>query len=49
VRQGAEPGELRRVARDNGYRPLLDSARDLVRQGVTTAAETARVLDGGIS
>jgi general secretion pathway protein E len=49
VRQGAEPGELRRTARDHGYRPLLDSARELVRQGVTTAAETARVLDGGIS
>jgi type II secretory ATPase GspE/PulE/Tfp pilus assembly ATPase PilB-like protein len=45
VRQGAEPGELRRAARDNGYRPLLDSARDLVRRGVTTLAETARVLD----
>ena len=45
VRQGAEPGELRRAARDHGYRPLLDSARDLVRRGVTTLAETARVLD----
>jgi type II secretory ATPase GspE/PulE/Tfp pilus assembly ATPase PilB-like protein len=49
VRQGAEPGELRRAARDNGYRPLLESARELVRQGVTTLAETARVLDGGLS
>ncbi|HEX7185569.1 MAG TPA: GspE/PulE family protein [Thermoanaerobaculia bacterium] len=46
VSRGAEPGELRRAARGNGYRPLLDSARDLVRQGVTTPAETARVLDG---
>lgn len=45
VRQGAEPGELRRAARANGFRSLLDSARDLVRRGVTTAAETARVLD----
>jgi type II secretory ATPase GspE/PulE/Tfp pilus assembly ATPase PilB-like protein len=45
VRQGAEPGELRRAARANGFRPLLDSARDLVRHGVTTAAETERVLD----
>ncbi len=45
VRQGAEPGELRRVARENGFRSLLDSARDLVRRGVTTPAETARVLD----
>lgn len=45
VRQGAEPGELRQAARDNGFRPLLDSARDLVRRGVTTPAETARVLD----
>jgi type II secretory ATPase GspE/PulE/Tfp pilus assembly ATPase PilB-like protein len=45
VRQGAEPGELRRAARANGFRSLLDSARDLVRQGVTTSAETARVLD----
>jgi type II secretory ATPase GspE/PulE/Tfp pilus assembly ATPase PilB-like protein len=49
VRQGAEPDELRRAARDNGYRPLLESARELVRQGVTTLAETARVLDGGLS
>lgn len=46
VRRGAEPGELRRAARDHGYRSLRDSARDLVRQGVTTTAETARVLDG---
>ncbi len=45
VRRGAEPGELRRAARDNGSRSLLDAARDLVRQGVTTPAETARVLD----
>jgi general secretion pathway protein E len=45
VRQGAEPAELRRAARDNGFRSLLDSARDLVRRGVTTPAETARVLD----
>jgi type II secretory ATPase GspE/PulE/Tfp pilus assembly ATPase PilB-like protein len=45
VRQGAEPGELRRAARDNGYRPLHEAARDLVRRGVTTPAETARVLD----
>lgn len=45
VRRGAEPEELRRAARDNGSRSLLDAARDLVRQGVTTAAETARVLD----
>ncbi len=45
VRQGAEPGELRRAARDHGFRSLLDAARDLVRRGVTTAAETARVLD----
>jgi type II secretory ATPase GspE/PulE/Tfp pilus assembly ATPase PilB-like protein len=45
VRQGAEPGELRRAARDSGFRSLLDSARDLVRRGVTTPAETARVLD----
>ena len=45
VRQGAEPGELRRAARDNGFRSLLDSARDLVRRGVTTPAEIARVLD----
>lgn len=49
VRRGAEPGELLRAARDQGYRPLLDSARELVRQGVTTEAETVRVLDGGIS
>ncbi len=47
VRRGAEPGELRRAARDGGFRPLLDAARDLVRRGVTTAAETARVLDAG--
>lgn len=46
VRRGAEPGELRRAACEQGYRPLRDTARDLVRQGVTTAAETARVLDG---
>ncbi|HEX4961815.1 MAG TPA: GspE/PulE family protein [Thermoanaerobaculia bacterium] len=45
VRQGAEPAELRRTARDSGFRSLLDSARDLVRRGVTTPAETARVLD----
>jgi type II secretory ATPase GspE/PulE/Tfp pilus assembly ATPase PilB-like protein len=45
VRQGAEPGELRRAARAGGFRSLLDSARDLVRRGVTTPAETARVLD----
>jgi type II secretory ATPase GspE/PulE/Tfp pilus assembly ATPase PilB-like protein len=45
VRRGAEPGELRQAARDNGFRPLLDSARELVRRGVTTLAETARVLD----
>ena len=45
VRQGAEPAELRRAARDHGFRSLLDAARDLVRRGVTTAAETARVLD----
>jgi general secretion pathway protein E len=45
VRQGAEPAELRQAARDNGFRSLLDSARDLVRRGVTTSAETARVLD----
>jgi type II secretory ATPase GspE/PulE/Tfp pilus assembly ATPase PilB-like protein len=45
VRRGAEPGELRRAARDNGCRSLLDGARDLVRLGVTTPAETARVLD----
>ena len=49
VRQGAEPGELRRAARDNGYRPLLESARELVLQGVTTPAETARVIDGGLA
>ena len=48
LRQGAEPGELRQVARDGGYRPLLDAARELVRQGVTTAAEIARVLDAGM-
>ena len=47
VRRGAEPGELRQAAHDNGFRPLLDAARDLVRRGVTTPAETARVLDGG--
>jgi type II secretory ATPase GspE/PulE/Tfp pilus assembly ATPase PilB-like protein len=45
VRRGAEPGELRRAAREAGCRSLLDAARDLVRQGVTTPAETARVLD----
>ena len=45
VRRGAEPAELRRTARDNGFRSLLDAARDLVRRGVTTPAETARVLD----
>lgn len=45
VRQGAEPRELRRAARENGFRSLFDGARDLVRQGVTTPAETARVLD----
>lgn len=45
VRQGAEPRELRQAARDNGFRSLVDCARDLVRQGVTTPAETARVLD----
>lgn len=45
VRRGAEPGELRQAAHDNGFRSLLDSARDLVRRGVTTPAETARVLD----
>ena len=45
VRRGAEPGELRRAAREAGSRSLLDAARDLVRQGVTTPAETARVLD----
>jgi general secretion pathway protein E len=49
VRREAEPGELLRAARDQGYRPLLDSARELVRRGVTTEAETLRVLDGGIS
>ncbi|MFL6262310.1 MAG: GspE/PulE family protein [Thermoanaerobaculia bacterium] len=45
VRRGAEPCELRRAAREAGCRSLLDAARDLVRQGVTTQAETARVLD----
>ncbi len=45
VRRGAEHGELRQAARDDGFRSLLDSARDLVRRGVTTPAETARVLD----
>jgi type II secretory ATPase GspE/PulE/Tfp pilus assembly ATPase PilB-like protein len=45
VRRGAEPEELRRAAREAGCRSLLDAARDLVRQGVTTPAETARVLD----
>ena len=45
VRRGAEPGELLQAARDNGFRSLLDSARELVRRGVTTPAETARVLD----
>jgi type II secretory ATPase GspE/PulE/Tfp pilus assembly ATPase PilB-like protein len=45
VRRGAEPGELRQAAHGDGFRSLLDSARDLVRQGVTTRAETARVLD----
>jgi type II secretory ATPase GspE/PulE/Tfp pilus assembly ATPase PilB-like protein len=45
VRRGAEPAELRRAARDNGFRSLLDAARDLVRRGVTTPAETARVID----
>ncbi|HEV7509244.1 MAG TPA: GspE/PulE family protein [Thermoanaerobaculia bacterium] len=45
VRQGAEPDELRRAARGQGFRSLQDSARDLVRRRVTTAAETARVLD----
>ncbi len=44
VRRGAAPDELRRAARDAGSRSLLDAARDLVRQGVTTPAETARVL-----
>jgi type II secretory ATPase GspE/PulE/Tfp pilus assembly ATPase PilB-like protein len=47
VRRGAEPDELRRAARDAGSRFLPDAARDLVRQGVTTRAETARVLDAG--
>ncbi len=49
LRQGAEPGELRRAAREQGYRPMLDSARELVRRGVTTPAEVARVLDGGLA
>jgi type II secretory ATPase GspE/PulE/Tfp pilus assembly ATPase PilB-like protein len=49
IRRGAEPGELLRAARDQGYRPLLDSARELARRGVTTEAEMLRVLDGGIS
>ena len=44
-----DSGELLRAARDNGYRPLLDSARELVRQGVTTELETVRMLDGGLS
>jgi type II secretory ATPase GspE/PulE/Tfp pilus assembly ATPase PilB-like protein len=45
VRRGAAPGELRQAASDNGFRSLLDSAQDLMRRGVTTHAETARVLD----
>ena len=48
VRRGAEPGELRQAAHDNGYRSLLDSARDLVRRGVTMTAPPAtdRLLEG---
>lgn len=48
VRQGAAAGELRRAARDHGYRSLFDAAGDLVRQGSTTPAEIARVLEGRI-
>jgi type II secretory ATPase GspE/PulE/Tfp pilus assembly ATPase PilB-like protein len=45
VRRGAEPGELRQTASEHGFRSLLDAAQGLVRQGVTTHAEVARVLD----
>jgi general secretion pathway protein E len=44
VRCGAAPAELLRAARERGFTPLLDAARELERRGVTTAAETARVL-----
>ncbi|HZF09374.1 MAG TPA: GspE/PulE family protein [Thermoanaerobaculia bacterium] len=45
VRQGAAQSELRQAAREHGFRSLLELARDLVRRGVTTEGEVARVLD----
>ena len=49
VGRGVPQTELREAARQEGFRSLLEIARDLVRAGVTTPAEISRVLDVGPS
>lgn len=45
VRLGAPLGELREVARADGFRSFTEEGNALVHSGVTTATELARVVD----
>lgn len=45
VIQSAPQDEIERLAILNGMVPLADHARSLVRRGITTSAEVARVVD----
>ncbi|MEM7351132.1 MAG: GspE/PulE family protein [Acidobacteriota bacterium] len=45
VREGAGSGRVEQAARANGFRPMRESANDLVSFGTTTEQEAARVLE----